>query len=434
MQAYENVHGLSFETLRQALTDSIDGKHLHKILVVPPDITRSHSQAGLITALYYDMLQDVQVDVLPALGTHMPLTRDEQIAMFGGNIPASAYLTHDWRNGVRKIGEVPGDYVKEISEGRLDYDVEVELSGIILDGGYDLVISIGQVVPHEVVGMANYSKNMFVGCGGSSMINKTHYLGAIYGMERLMGRDIGPVRQVFDYAETRFIHNIPLLYVLTVTSTAQQDDIAIGVEPNYAYGKHTALNGLYIGRERAVFEKAVLMSQQMNLDFLDNPLQKVVVYLDPSEFRSTWIGNKAVYRTRMAIADGGELIIIAPGVQQFGEDAAIDKLIRAYGYFGRDRTLEQTAAHEDLRANLSAAAHLIHGSSDGRFNITYAAGKLSKQEVESVGFGYMPLADAMAQYPVDTLKQGWNTVSGEDFYYIPNPALGLWTWKERFNG
>ena len=434
MWQFEDVHGVSYETAQQAVVQSLEERRIRKALLIPPDITRSHSQAGLLTMLYYQALQPAHVDILPALGTHMAMTREEQVAMFGPDIPASAYMVHDWRNGVRKIGEVPGDYVREISEGLLDYSIDVELSKVVLEGGYDLVVSLGQVVPHEVVGMANYSKNLFVGCGGAGMINKTHYLGAIYGMERLMGQDIGPVRAVFDYAETRFIQDIPLLYVLTVTSPAQENDTAFGQAAGYAFGKATAVNGLYIGRERAVFETAVAMSQRMNLDFLDEPLQKVVVYLDPGEFRSTWLGNKAIYRTRMAIADGGELVIVAPGVGQFGEDAGIDKLIRAYGYFGRDRTLENTAAHDDLRTNLSAAAHLIHGSSDGRFKITYAAGKLTKDEVEGVGFSYMPMDEAMDTYPVDTMRPGMQRVGGEDVYYIPNPALGLWAWKERFGG
>jgi nickel-dependent lactate racemase len=194
-----------------------------------------------------------------------------------------------------------------------------------------------------------------------------------------------------------------------------------------------SLEGLFIGRDRKLFEEAVALSQQRNLNFLDKPLKKVVVYLDEHEFKSTWLGNKAVYRTRMAIADGGELIILAPGVRKFGEDDGIDKLIRKYGYVGRERILEYYKANDDLKENLSAAAHLIHGSSDGRFSVTYAVEKLTRQEVEGVGFKYMPLSEALANYDPQQLKDGLNTLgNGDEIFFVSNPAVGLWAVKSLF--
>ena len=261
--------------------------------------------------------------------------------------------------------------------------------------------------------MANYSKNIFVGCGGSSMINSSHMLGAFYGMERVMGRDHSPVRRLFDYAQEKFLGRVPLMYVLTVTTNR---------------GDETLIHGLYIGNDRRLFEQAVALSQKLNLTHLDRPIQKAVVFLDEREFKSTWLGNKAIYRTRMAMADGGELIILAPGVRKFGEDAVNDRLIRKYGYVGREKVLELVRQNEDLRQNLSVAAHLIHGSADGRFRVTYCPGMLSPDEVKAAAFGYMPLSEALAKYPPCSLKDGYNTLpDGEEIFYISNPALGLWT-------
>jgi len=340
---------------------------LKKILLLPPDITRYHSGAGKITAMYYKMLKDTcTIDIMPALGTHELMSCEECTVFFGSEVPFERIIPHNWRTDVVKLGEVPGEYVSDVSEGLVCDPVDVEVNRLLMDSTYDLIISIGQVVPHEVVGMANYSKNIFVGCGGSSMINSSHMLGAFYGMERIMGRDNSPVRKVFDYAEEHFIKDIPLMYVLTVTSQVQ--------------GK-TAIHGLFAGRNRSLFEKAVKLSQEKNLTFVDKPLKKVVVYLDGQEFKSTWIGNKAIYRTRMAMADGGELIILAPGVKKFGEDDENDRLIRKYGYVGRVRVLELVKNNKDISCNLSVAAHLIHGSSDGRFSITYAVEKLTRDEV-----------------------------------------------------
>lgn len=408
------------EQLWDILGDSISDCRggLKKVLLLVPDFTRFHSNAGKIANIYYHLLDGggCRVDLLPALGTHVPMTKEECAAMYG-DVPPERFLVHNWRTGVVKIAQVPADYVREVSEGVYDRPIDVEVSRYLYDG-YDLILSIGQVVPHEVVGMANHTKNVLVGCGGSSMIHASHILGAFYGMERMMGRDHTPVRKVFDYASERFLGDLPLYYALTVT-TAPGGDIR--------------MHGLFIGKERSYFEQAVALAQKMNMTFVDAPLDRVVVYLDEREFRSTWLGNKSIYRTRMAIRDGGELIVLAPGVEMFGEDAGNDRLIRKYGYCGRERIIELCRIEEDLQNGLSAAAHLIHGSSDGRFSITYCTEHLTKEEIEGVGFRYMPYREAVRKYDPATLEDGFNTLAnGQRVFYISNPALGLWADKNRY--
>ena len=399
--------------LKQILADSLKGRKLKKVLLLPPDYTRMYSGAGKITAYYYEMLKDTcEVDVMPALGTHIPMTEEECRAFFLGKIPFDRLIVHNWRTDVIKIGEVPADFVREVSEGLVNFSIDVEVNRRIMDPSYDLIISAGQVVPHEVVGMANYSKNIFVGCGGSSMINSSHMLGAFYGLERIMGRDFSPVRRVFDYAQEHFLSNVPLLYVLTVTTNT---------------GENTNLHGIYIGNRRELFEMAVAQSQEKNLNHMDKPLKKVVVSLDPREFKSTGLGNKAVYRTRMAIADGGDLIVLAPGVKMFGEDPENDKLIRKYGYVGRERVLKLVKENADLQENMSVAAHLIHGSSDGRFRITYCTKLLTEEEVRGAAFDYIPYDEIVKKYDPAVLTDGFHTIDGEEIFYISNPALGLWT-------
>lgn len=410
----ESDGAIDDKRLFEIIKKSIEGKDLKKVLLLPPDYTRMYSGAGKITNMYYNLLKDkCTVDIMPALGTHRPVTKEESEAFFGNDIPHEKLIVHNWREDVVKIGEVPREFVKSVSDGLVDTKIDVEVNKRLLDKSYDLIVSIGQVVPHEVVGMANFSKNIFVGCGGSSMINSSHMLGAFYGLERIMGRDFSPVRKVLDYAEEHFIKDIPLLYVLTVTTTNENDE--------------TLLHGIYIGRKRDLFELSVEKSQKMNITKMRRPIKKAVVFLDPREFRSTWLGNKSVYRTRMAMAEGGELIVLAPAVKKFGEDNENDRLIRKYGYVGRKKVLELVKTEEDLKNNLSVAAHLIHGSSDGKFTVTYCTKHLSKKEVESVGFKYMPYDEAVKKYNPETLKDGYNTVNGEEIYYISNPALGLWT-------
>jgi hypothetical protein len=161
-------------------------------------------------------------------------------------------------------------------------------------------------------------------------------------------------------------------------------------------------------------------------------LEKVVVYLDPDEYKSTWLGNKSIYRTRMVIADGGELVVLAPGLKEFGEDKEIDRLVRKYGYIGTEKVLEAVKQNEDLQSNLSAAAHLIHGSSEGRFKITYCPGHLSREEIESVNFGYKPFSEMVDKYNPEKLSDGFNEVDSERVYFISNPGLGLWSCRQRF--
>ena len=413
--------GLSREEIRAALLSAIEGRDLKNVLIIPPDFTRFHSNAGYITNVYYHALTErgCNVDILPALGTHVPVTEDEAKLMFG-DVPYEKFIAHNWRTDVVKLGEVPADYLEEITEGLWLSPVSVEVNRLIMDEKYDLIISPGQVVPHEVIGMANHSKNLFVGTGGSDMINKSHMVGAVYGMERMMGKDHTPVRKLFDYGMEHFLNKRPILFVLTVCT---------------APGGNIRTHGLFIGEDRKCLEAAIELAQEKNIDFVDTGIKKCVVYLDPGEFKSTWLGNKSVYRTRMAIADGGELLVLAPGVERFGEDAQVDKLIRKYGYKGRLNTLEQfeKPENQDLRDNMGAAAHLIHGSSDGRFTITYAVKNISKEEIEGVGFCAADYDEAAKRYDPEKLQYGYNTLpDGEEIYFIPNPALGLWINREKF--
>lgn len=388
-----------------------------KVLVIPPDFTRFHSKAGELTRYTYEYYKDKLTDILPALGTHAPMSDNEIETMFG-DIPKKLFRVHRWREDLVTLGEVPSDFVYNVSEGKVNYTWPAQVNKLLVNGNYDLILSIGQVVPHEVIGMANYNKNIFVGTGGSEGINKSHFLGAVYGMERIMGRADNPVRKVMNYASDNFAKDLPIIYVLTVIGKNENNELV--------------LRGLYIGDDFECFKHAADLSLKVNFEMLDEPLKKVVVYLDPNEFKSTWLGNKSIYRTRMAIADGGELIVLAPGLKEFGEDKEIDRLIRKYGYKTTPQILQYVEENDELKNNLSAAAHLIHGSSENRFTITYCPGNLTKEEIEGVNFKYADLKEVLKKYNPEKLIDGFNEVDGETIFYISNPALGLWSYKGKF--
>lgn len=449
-----------------AFLDSMGARE--DVLILPPDFTRFHSQAGKITRFiceYYKFVesekefvvddeepsvkkQKIQcecsntsefsptVTILPALGTHVPMTKMQIKSMFGTQLSSKEpdpFLIHDWRKDVVTIGHVPSQMVSDATYGKVvNRPWPAQLNKIVwekrkVESGKrkTLVLSVGQVVPHEVMGMANFNKNLFVGVGGVEAINLSHFIGAVHGMEKMMGRASNPLREILNYASVQFLQNeLDLWYILTVMGTTPSGEVE--------------MRGFYIGNDINCYNLACDLSLKVNFTMLDRAPKKVIVHLDEEEFHSTWLGNKAIYRTRMAIANGGELIILAPGVKQFGEDNEIDKLIRAHGYVGTPKILDAMTKDPKLQENLSAVAHLIHGSSEGRFSITYCPGHLTKEEIESVGFQYGNLKELLPKYDVTKLRNGWNILidptSGleEEFFYITNPALGLWAVPSRF--
>lgn len=409
----------SSDDLRRAIVSAMDqlGPR-RRVLLIPPDFTRFHSRAGEITRILYDYYGSSIAAILPALGTHAPMSPEEIHRMFPG-VPASLFRIHNWRTDVVTLGTVPSSVIREISNGHLDYEWPAQVNRLLVEGNFDLILSIGQVVPHEVAGMSNHAKNIFVGTGGAVGIHRSHYIGAVCGMEQAMGRANSPVRRVLDYAADRFLTNLPIVYIHTVIGSAGDGKLA--------------QRGLFIGAGRESFTRAADLALQTNFRMVEEPFKKCVVWLDPDEYKSTWLGNKSIYRTRMAMADGGQLIVLAPGLKHFGEDGAVDALIRRYGYRGTPATLQAVKESPALADNLGAAAHLMHGSTEGRFSVTYCPGHLTREEIESVGYQYGDLATMLKRYSPEQLKDGPNRLAdGEQIYYISNPGLGLWAYRGRF--
>jgi hypothetical protein len=226
------------------------------------------------------------------------------------------------------------------------------------------------------------------------------------------------LRACFNRAEDEFLGKLPDLYVQVVLARNQHDKLV-----------HT---GVYVGDDLETYLGAARQSREQNITAFDEPVKKIVCVMQGDEFFSTWVANKAIYRTRMALADGGELIVIAPGLKRFGEQPEVDAFIRKYGYVGTPRVMELYRQNADMQDLAHATAHLIHGSSEGRFTITYAPGHLMQKEIESVNFRYADINATMARYRPDQCKQGWNTTAdGERFYFIPTPSAGLWAMREK---
>ena len=390
-----------------------------KVLLLPPDITRYHSGAGFLTnTLYHLFEKECVVDVIPTLGQHVPHTPAENRWMFG-DIPEERIFKHDWRRSCTELGEISREFVLNATGGLADWPIPIDINRSVVEGGYDLVINIGQVVPHEVLGFANHNKNYFIGLGGKRTITASHITAALCGIENNLGQIITPLRGCYDLAEKSFLSSVPDIFVQIVKTRNNQGELQT--------------TGLYVGDDVDTYVKAARYARRHTVYMYEKPIKKVVCMMDAKEFKSTWVANKAIYRTRKAIEDGGELVIIAPGVERFGEQPDVDEMIRKYGYKGTPNTLEAYHQDETLHDLAHAAAHLIHGSSEGHFEITYAPGNLSKTEVNGVGYQYMGLKDALNTYHPEKLSEGFNTVNGEEIFFISSPSLGLWTSKNKFS-
>jgi nickel-dependent lactate racemase len=412
----EEIDALALRLVDEARTRF--GRPLKRVLLLPPDLTRAHSGVGTITETIYKALAPTcDVHVIPTLGQHQPHTEEENHWMFG-SIPHARIHAHDWIGGVTRIGTIPGSLVEETTGGQADWDIPVDLNTMTVTESWDLIVNVGHVVPHEVLGFANHNKNYFIGLGGKETICTSHLAAAIYGIEENLGRLVTPLRACFNWAEEHFLGHLPDVYLQVVMRRDEANRLVT--------------SGIYVGDDLETYLAAARASRRQNITLFDEPVDKVVAVMQADEFRSTWVANKAVYRTRLAICDGGELLIIAPGLERFGEQDGVERLIRRYGYTGRDRILQLYRTEADLQALAHGAAHLVHGSSDGRFTIRYAPGHLSREDIESVGFGYADLGDTLARYAPDRMAEGWNTMpDGERVFFISTPSAGLWATRAR---
>jgi nickel-dependent lactate racemase len=395
-------------------------KEFRRVLLLPPDLTRAHSGSGKITeTLYKALAPHSDVHVIPTLGQHVPHTAEQNRWVFG-DIPNERIHVHDWISGVTRLGVIPRGLVAQSTNDLADWDIPVDLNTSLMREPWDLIINVGHVVPHEVLGFANHNKNYFIGLGGKETICTSHMAAAIYGIENNLGKLITPLRSCFNWAEKEFLSHLPDVYFQVVMKRSPDNRLVTC--------------GVYVGDDLETYLMAARASKKENITIMEKPISKIVAVMQADEFHSTWVANKAVYRTRMAIADRGELLIVAPGLERFGEQESVDHLIRKYGYRGRPQTLKQYKENSDLRELAHATAHLIHGSSEGRFTISYAPGHLTKDEIEQVNYRYVPLEEALARYPPSSMNEGWNIMpDNEEIFFISTPSSGLWATRSRLD-
>jgi len=392
---------------------------LNRILLLPPDFTRNLSFAGEITCMIYEKLKDISyIEIMPALGTHAPMTAEEIASMYPG-IPLKLFRVHNWQKDVEKVGTIEPLKTRELTGDLVDWEVDCEINRKLIYGNWDQVISIGQLMPHELVGIANYNKNILVGVGGKDVIGKTHITGALYGQERMMGHVDSPVRNLFNYMSDNYLKEIPITYVMTVRGEDAEG--------------RPVTRGLFAGNDEECYRLGAKLCQNVNIKLLDKEYNKIIAYLSPDEIKSVWIGNKAICRTRMAIADGGVLVVLCPGIRSFGENYVSDSFIRKYGYLEKESLLDVVKRNGDFDNNMASLSHMIISSPEGRFKVIHAVSKLNREELESVNCNHAIYEEVVKKYDPFSLKEGENIMpDGEEVYFVSKPTQGLWAERKKF--
>ncbi|HKS08553.1 MAG TPA: lactate racemase domain-containing protein [Pyrinomonadaceae bacterium] len=354
-----------------------------RVLAIIPDKTRDDN-TDLLFPIATEFLAQCGVaafDALVAQGTHPPMSREQKLAKIGATSFAGRLFDHRWDvpEELTTLGELSAETVRELTGGLIEHAVSVSINKLLAPGVYDVVVLFGATVPHEVAGFAGGAKYFFPGVAGPELTHTTHWLGALAGIENIIGEVETPTRKLIEAAADL----IPAR-VISLNSVVSRD--ANGELVTYA---------LFTGDFREAFRRAAEVSRQVHIRYTDRKYQTVVALLDP-HYDEMWVGGKASYKLGAIIEDGGELIIYAPHLTKISETHGA--LIERYGYAPLEVVRDMLGASAELRENLCIAAHLVHVSYAGRsdehgrvvprYRITMATG-LDEETCRRVNLGYL---------------------------------------------
>jgi nickel-dependent lactate racemase len=388
-----------------------------RVLVIIPDGTRS-APIPLIFRLLQDLLEDrvTALDFLVALGTHPPMGDAALSELIGtevrdGRAGSSRVINHRWDlpETFVTLGALPAAEVEELSEGRLSQDVSVRLNRLVGNPGgpseYDQMLVCGPVFPHEVAGFSGGNKYFVPGIAGPEIINLTHWLGALLTSRDIIGVTDTPVRRMIDRAAS-FIPTPRLCLALVMSGET--------------------LHGLFAGSMEESWQAATRLSAELDIVWVENPYQRVLSVM-PKLYDDLWTAAKGMYKLEPAIADGGEVVIFAPHIDEISY--VHGEIIDEIGYHVRDFFLRQWDDYKNYpwgvlahSTHLRGAGTYENGIESPRIRVTLATG-ISRERCERVGLGYM---DPRAVEPLewtDREAEGILLVerAGESLYRVRSP-------------
>src|SRR5215203_2404323 len=338
-----------------------------RVLAIIPDKTRDDN-THLLFPIANEFLMNRGVaafDALVAQGTHPPMSQAQKLAKIGDTDFHGRLYDHRWDqpDELVTIGELSAERVRELTGGLIEQAVPVSINKLLEPENYDTVLVFGATVPHEVAGFAGGAKYFFPGVAGPELTHTTHWLGALAGIENIIGQVETPTRHLIE-AAAAFVPT-PVI-ALTTVSTRDQSGFKT--------------RALFAGDLRGTVRRAAEVSQQVHVRYTGRRYKRVVALLD-DHYDELWVGGKASYKLGGIIERGGELIIYAPHLSAIS--ATHGALIEKYGYAPLERVRDMVEGSDELRANLCVAAHLAHVAyagdkgADGvvtpRYRITLAA-------------------------------------------------------------
>ena len=383
-----------------------------KVLVILPDHTRT-CPIPLFFRLLCDLIypQAKQLDFLIALGTHPPMPDDAIDRLVGmpaderkRRYPNARLFNHMWDNPehLREVGVISADEIEEISGGLMREDVRCECNKMLLE--YDLVSVVGPTFPHEVVGFSGGNKYFFPGVSGPEVLNFFHWLGAVITLPSIIGTKHNPVRAVVDRA-AGFIGVDKLMFSLVVY--------------------HNELHGLYVGEVDEAWSMAADLSSELHIVYVDKPFTRVLSCAPPM-YDDIWTGGKCMYKLEPALADGAELIIHAPHIEEVSYTHG--KMLDEIGYHVRDYFLKREEMFKHVPRGVMAHSTHVKGIGtweDGvetpRVNVVLAT-RIPRERCERINLGYMN--------PDEVKFEDWEGRESEGIVRIPKAGEMLYRLKD----
>ena len=375
---------LSAETCTQILARALEPIEPNsRVLAILPDKTRDDT-THILFPIANEILRDRNLqsfDALVAQGTHPAMSLDQKLQKIGLGDFNGTLFDHEWNqpDELITLGELGQDTVVELTSGLVDQAVPVTLNKLLAPGVYDVVLVFGATVPHEVAGFAGGAKYFFPGVAGPELTHTTHWLGALAGIEHIIGEVETPTRRLIEAAADL----VPASVISLNSVVSREND---GRLRTY---------GLFAGDIRQAFRSAAEVSKEVHIRYTGRKYKQVIALLDP-HYDEMWVGGKASYKLGAIIEDEGELIIFAPELKRLSETHGA--LIERYGYAPLEIVRDMLGVSEELRENLCIAAHLAHVSYAGRvdkegkvvprYRITMATG-IDEETCHRVNLGYL---------------------------------------------
>ena len=388
-----------------------------RVLFITPDATRS-GPMDMMFRVFHDLLGDkvAALDYLIALGTHMAMDDAALNKLFGLTAAERAtkyakvnIFNHEWEKPetFKQIGMITADEIEAITGGLMRMDVPITINKKLW--AYDQVIVCGPTFPHEVVGFSGGNKYFFPGVAGPEVINFSHWLGAVITNWQVIGTKMTPVRETINRAAS-FIDVPKLCFSMVVKG-------------------HHDLVGLYFGAPEDAYSAAADLSAQHHIIYVSKPFKRVLSVM-PELYDDIWTAAKGMYKMEPAIADGGEVIIYAPHIDEISYTHG--KVLDEVGYHCRDYFLKQWERFKDFPWGV--LAHSTHVSGMGeydtttgvetrRIKVTLATG-VPKARCEEVNLGYLD--------PASINLDEWKDREDEGILLVPRAGEMLYRLKEGY--